>query len=42
MDNISTNHRISFGSRLFDIKGIIDVDERSRFLKLLCAEGVAI
>ena len=42
MDNISTNHRISFGSRLFDIKGIINIDERDRFLKLLCAEGVAI
>tara|TARA_R100001591_G_C4236989_1_gene153467 strand:- start:3 stop:332 length:330 start_codon:yes stop_codon:yes gene_type:complete len=42
MDNISTNHRISFGDRLFDIKGIINVDERDRFLKLLCAEGVAI
>ena len=42
MKNIGTNSRISFGSRLFDIKGIINVDERSRFLKLLCEEGVAI
>jgi head-tail adaptor len=42
MDNISTNHRISFGSRTFNIKGIINVDERDRFLKLLCNEGVAI
>ena len=42
MDNISTNHRISFGSRTFNIKGIVNVDERDRFLKLLCNEGVAI
>ena len=42
MNNISTNHRISYGSRLFDIKGIINIDERDRFLKLLCEEGVAI
>jgi len=42
MDNISTNSRISFGTRLFDVKGIINIDERDRFLKLLCEEGVAI
>ena len=42
MKNIGTNSRISFGTRLFDVKGIINVDERDRFLKLLCEEGVAI
>ena len=42
MKNIGTNSRISFGKRLFDIKGIINIDERDRFLKLLCEEGVAI
>jgi len=42
MKNISTNSRISYGTRLFDVKGIINVDERSRFLTLLCDEGVAI
>ena len=42
MKNISTNSRVSYGSRNFNIKGIINVDERDRFLKLLCEEGVAI
>jgi len=42
MKNIGTNSRISYGTRLFDIKGIVNVDERDRFLKLLCEEGVAI
>tara|TARA_R110001583_G_scaffold194878_1_gene367424 strand:+ start:937 stop:1266 length:330 start_codon:yes stop_codon:yes gene_type:complete len=42
MKNIGTNSRISYGTRLFDVKGIINVDERDRFLKLLCEEGVAI
>jgi SPP1 family predicted phage head-tail adaptor len=42
MKNISTNSRITYGSRNFNIKGIINVDERDRFLKLLCEEGVAI
>jgi len=42
MKNIGTNSRISFGSRLFDVKGIINIDQRDRFLKLLCEEGVAI
>ena len=41
-DNISTNYRILFGTRAFNIRGIINVDERDRFLKLLCEEGVAI
>jgi len=42
MTNISTNSRINYGTRLFNVKGIINVDERDRFLKLLCEEGVAI
>ena len=42
MNNISTNSRVTYGSRNFNIKGIINVDERDRFLKLFCEEGVAI
>ena len=42
MDNISTNSRVTYGTRNFNVRGIINVDERDRFLKLLCEEGVAI
>ena len=42
MKNISTNSRVTYGSRNFNVKGIINVDERDRFLKLLCEEGVTI
>jgi|TARA_R110000796_G_C14477820_1_gene426338 SPP1 family predicted phage head-tail adaptor len=42
MTNISTNSRVSYGSRNFNVRGIVNVDERDRFLKLLCEEGVAI
>jgi len=42
MTNIDTNSRITVGTRKFNIKGIINVDERDRFLKLLCEEGIAI
>jgi head-tail adaptor len=41
MTNISTNSRVSYGSRNFNVRGIVNVDERDRFLKLLCEEGVA-
>jgi SPP1 family predicted phage head-tail adaptor len=42
MTNIDTNSRITYGTKNFNIKGIINVDERDRYLKLLCEEGVAI
>ena len=42
MNNISTNSRVTYGTRNFNVKGIVNVDERDRFLKLLCEEGVAI
>tara|TARA_R110002124_G_scaffold207146_1_gene373597 strand:+ start:510 stop:839 length:330 start_codon:yes stop_codon:yes gene_type:complete len=42
MTNIDTNSRITFGTRQFAINGIINVDERDRFLTLLCEEGIAI
>ena len=42
MQNIDTNSKITFGTRSFAVNGIINVDERDRFLTLLCEEGVAI
>ncbi len=33
--------RIVFGSRVFNIRAVIDREERDRFLELLCEEGVA-
>ena len=38
--DISTAYRIKYESRLFNIRQIINVDERDRFLKLVCDEGV--
>ena len=42
MNNIDTNSRITYGSRQFAVHGVINIDERDRYLKLLCDEGVAI
>ena len=42
MKNIDTNSRITYGTRQFAVNGIINVDERDRFLTLLCEEGIAI
>ena len=42
MKNIDTNSKITFGTRSFAVNGIINVDERDRFLTLLCEEGIAI
>tara|TARA_R110000782_G_C14774715_1_gene409407 strand:+ start:357 stop:686 length:330 start_codon:yes stop_codon:yes gene_type:complete len=40
--DIDTNSKITYGTRSFAVNGIINVDERDRFLTLLCEEGVAI
>mgnify|MGYP003319976012 CR=1 FL=1 len=39
--DIGTNYRIKFGTRIFNIMGIINPDERDRFLELNCTEGAA-
>ncbi len=38
---ITAAMRVMFGARAFNIRAVIDVDERGRFLELLCDEGVA-
>jgi len=40
-EDITNATRISFDNKLFNIRGIINIDQRDRYLKLLCEEGVA-
>jgi SPP1 family predicted phage head-tail adaptor len=39
--DITNASRISFNNKLFNIRSIINIDERDRYLKLMCEEGVA-
>ena len=39
--DITNASRISFNNKLFNIRSIINIDERGRYLKLMCEEGVA-
>ena len=39
--DVGPANRLRFGTRLFNIRAVIDVEERSRWLELLCEEGVA-
>ncbi len=38
---ITAAMRVRFGARAFNIRAVIDLGERGRFLELLCEEGVA-
>ena len=38
---LSTSNRLLYESRVFNIKGVLNIDERDRFMKLSCKEGVA-
>lgn len=38
---VTTSQRISYDSRIFQIRSVINVDERDRFLMLKCVEGEA-
>ena len=39
--DVASSQRLRLGTRLFNIRAVIDVDERGRWLELLCEEGVA-
>ena len=39
--DLGAANRIRFGTRVFNIRAVIDVEERGRWLELLCEEGVA-
>jgi len=38
---VTARMRVVFGQRIFNIRALVDVEERGRFLHLLCQEGVA-
>ena len=40
-DGVTARHRVLLGSRAFNIRAVIDREERGRWLELLCEEGVA-
>lgn len=39
-DDVTTPMRVLWGSRVFNIRGITNTDERKRFTELLCEEKV--
>ena len=39
--DVGAANRLRFGARVFNIRAVIDVEERGRWLELLCEEGVA-
>lgn len=40
LPGITPKMRVTFGSRVFDILSVINVDERNRELQLMCRENV--
>ena len=38
---VQTKHRIAFGSRVFDIRAVRDIDERNLELEMLCTDGAS-
>lgn len=38
--DVTPKHRISWGSRIFNIRAVMNKDERDRYLTLVCEEGV--
>ena len=40
-DGVTTTMRLKFGARTFNIRAVINPDERNRLLELHCEEGVA-
>jgi len=40
LSGITTKMRISYDSRVFDIETVINIDERSRYIEMMCTENV--
>lgn len=40
-DDVKAKHRVVYEGREFNIRSVIDIEERKRFLQLRCEEGVA-
>lgn len=34
-------YRVLFGSRVFDVQGVMNIDERNREVRMLCSEGLS-
>lgn len=41
LDGVTAAHRVRFGSRVFDIAAVFNVDERGREMQILASEGLA-
>ena len=41
LEGVAAGMRLVFGSRVFNIRGVVDLEERRRFMVLACEEGVA-
>jgi len=39
--NIGAKYRLRYGTRYFNIRSVINLDEKNRFLELMAEEGVA-
>lgn len=39
--DIRPSHRVNFKGRIFNIRSVTNVEERNRWLELMCEEGVA-
>ena len=39
--SVTAKNRIKLGSRIFNIRSVLNVNERSRYMKILAEEGVA-
>jgi SPP1 family predicted phage head-tail adaptor len=40
-DGITSKHQILYGNRQFNIRSVINRDERDRMLEIMCEEGAA-
>lgn len=38
---VAATYRVLFGSRVFDIHGVMNIDERNREIRMLCSEGLS-
>lgn len=40
--DVTASMRLTLGARVFNIRAVVNVEERDRWLELMCEEGVAI
>lgn len=37
----AATYRVLFGSRVFDVHGVMNIDERNREIRMMCSEGLS-